>query len=87
MRYLFLSLISALLLCVSWPTYGVPFFIWVAFVPLLMAEHEISKLSSVKRKGWLVFGLSYLCFLIWNIVTTGWLYNSSIPMEATPKWQ
>ncbi len=85
MRYLFLSLISALLLCVSWPTYGVPFFIWVAFVPLLMAEHEISKLSSVKRKGWLVFGLSYLCFLIWNIVTTGWLYNSLNPDGSNSK--
>lgn len=27
----------------------------------------------------MVFGLSYLCFMIWNIVTTGWLYGSKNP--------
>ncbi|MBP7173671.1 MAG: apolipoprotein N-acyltransferase [Cloacibacterium sp.] len=81
MKYLLLSLISALLLSISWPTYGIPFFIFLAFVPLLMVEHEITKFSNIKikRKSWAVFGLSYLVFLIWNIVTTGWLYNSLNP--------
>jgi len=79
MKYLFLSLISALLLSVSWPTYGVPFFIFFALVPLLMMEHDISKFSKIKRKGWAIFGLSYLCFIIWNVVTTGWLYGSRNP--------
>jgi apolipoprotein N-acyltransferase len=79
MKYLFLSLISALLLSVSWPVYGVPFFIFIALVPLLLMEHEISKFSKIKRKGWAIFGLSYLCFLIWNIITTGWLYGSKNP--------
>lgn len=79
MKYLILSLLSAVLLSVSWPTYGVPFFIFIALVPLLMVEHDISKLSNVKRKGWKIFGLSYLTFLVWNIVTTGWLYNSLNP--------
>ena len=79
MKYIFLSLISALLLSISWPTYGVPFFIFFALVPLLMLEHDITKFSTIKRKGWTVFGLSYLCFIIWNIVTTGWLYGSKNP--------
>ena len=79
MKYIFLTLISALLLSVSWPTYGVPFFIFIALVPLLMMEHEISKFSKIKRKSWAIFGLSYLCFIIWNIVTTGWLYGSKNP--------
>ncbi len=79
MKYIFLSLISALLLSISWPTYGVPFFIFVALVPLLMMEHEISKFSKIKRKGWTIFGLSYLAFFIWNLVTTGWLYGSKNP--------
>ncbi len=79
MKYFFLSLISALLLSISWPTYGIPFFIFVALVPLLMMEHEISKFSKIKRKGWAIFGLSYLSFIIWNIVTTGWLYGSLNP--------
>ncbi len=68
-----------MLLSVSWPTYGVPFFIFIALVPLLMMEHDISKFSSIKRKGWAIFGLSYLTFIIWNIVTTGWLYGSKNP--------
>jgi len=79
MKYVILALISAMLLSVSWPTYGVPFFIFVALVPLLMMEHEVSKFSNFKRKSWVVFGLSYLCFVIWNIVTTGWLYGSKNP--------
>ncbi|MGC4128309.1 MAG: apolipoprotein N-acyltransferase [Bergeyella sp.] len=79
MKYLFLTLISALLLSVSWPTYGVPFFIFIALVPMLMMEHDISKFSNIKRKGWTIFGLSYLCFIIWNVVTTGWLYGSKNP--------
>lgn len=79
MKYVLLTLISAMLLSVSWPTYGVPFFIFFALVPLLMMEHGISKFSDYKRKSWMVFGLSYLCFVIWNIVTTGWLYGAKNP--------
>ncbi|WP_449400938.1 apolipoprotein N-acyltransferase [Chryseobacterium wanjuense] len=79
MKYVLLTLISAMLLSISWPTYGVPFFIFFALVPLLMMEHGISKFSGYKRKSWMVFGLSYLCFVIWNTVTTGWLYGSKNP--------
>ncbi len=79
MKYILLSLISAMLLSISWPTYGVPIFIFIALVPLLMMEHDISKFSKIKRKGWAIFGLSYLTFVIWNIVTTGWLYGAKNP--------
>lgn len=79
MKYVLLTLISAMLLCISWPTYGVPFFIFFALVPLMMMEHGISKFSDYNRKSWVVFGLSYLCFVIWNAVTTGWLYGSKNP--------
>lgn len=79
MKYLLLSIISGLLLSVAWPTYGVPFFIFFALVPLLIMEHDIAKFSTLKKKGWAVFGLSYLCFMIWNIVTTGWLYGAKNP--------
>lgn len=79
MKYIILSLFSAVLLSISWPTYGIPFFIFFALVPLLMAEHQVAKFSNIKNKGWAVFGLSYLTFIIWNIVTTGWLYGSKNP--------
>ncbi len=83
MKYLILSLLSAMLLSISWPTYGIPFFIFFALIPLLMMEHEISKFSKIKRKGGVIFALSYLCFVIWNVVTTGWLYGSKNP-DGTP---
>ena len=79
MKYIFLSLISALLLSISWPTYGIPFFIFFAFVPLLLMEQEISKFSKINKKGWVVFGLTYLAFFIWNVVTTGWLCHAKNP--------
>ena len=79
MKYIFLSLISALLLSISWPTYGIPFFIFFAFVPLLLMEQEISKFSKINKKGWAVFGLTYLAFFFWNVVTTGWLYHAKNP--------
>lgn len=79
MKYLLPALLSAVLLSISWPTYGVPFFIFVALVPLLMLEHDISKFSKIRHKGWVVFGLSYLTFFVWNLVTTGWLYGSKNP--------
>ncbi len=79
MKNLLLALISGVLLAISWPTYGIPFFIFFAFVPLLMMEHNIAKFSNIKRKSLAIFGLSYLTFVIWNAVTTGWLYNSKLP--------
>lgn len=79
MKYLLLSLISAMLLSISWPTYGIPFFIFFALVPLLLMEHDITHFSKIKNKSLIIFCLTYLCFLIWNIVTTGWLYGAKNP--------
>ncbi|MPS73549.1 MAG: apolipoprotein N-acyltransferase [Chryseobacterium sp.] len=79
MKNLLLALISGVLLAICWPTYGIPFFIFFAWVPLLMMEHNIAKFSDIKKKKLAVFCFSYLTFLIWNAVTTGWLYNSQLP--------
>jgi len=79
MKNLLLALISGVLLAISWPTYGIPFFIFFAFVPLLMMEHNIQKFTDIKKKSLTIFGLSYLTFVVWNAVTTGWLYNSKLP--------
>lgn len=79
MKHIILSLLAAVLLSISWPTYGLPFFIFFALVPLLIMEHDLTKFSKLKNKSWTVFGLAYLAFMIWNIVTTGWLYGSKNP--------
>lgn len=79
MKNLLLALISGVLLAISWPTYGLPFFIFFAWVPLLMMEHNVAKFSDIKKKKLAVFCYAYLTFLIWNFVSTGWLYNSQLP--------
>lgn len=78
MKNILLAVFSAVLLSVSWPTAGFPFLIFGAFLPLFWAENLVSN-SDNKRKGATFFGLSYLAFALWNIATTGWLYNSQNP--------
>ena len=74
MKNLGLCLLSGVLLAISWPTYGIPFFLFIAFVPMLWAihswrENEVSK--------WKIFGGVYLGFLVWTTVATWWVYNST----------
>ncbi|TBW25672.1 apolipoprotein N-acyltransferase [Gramella sp. KN1008] len=76
MRNFFYALLSGVLLAISWPTYGFPIFIFAAFVPLLLAEFKVRNFSKsrVKLK---VFGLAYLSFFVWNLITTYWIYFST----------
>src|SRR5690606_13969395 len=64
------------LFSISWPTYGFPIFIFIAFLPLLFVEQDI-RMHHSKTK-WRVFGFAYLTFLIWNLITTGWLYYADV---------
>ncbi|SDS00648.1 apolipoprotein N-acyltransferase [Gramella sp. MAR_2010_147] len=76
MKNLIYALLSGILLAISWPTYGFPLFIFFAFIPLLIAEFNIRNHS----KSWVklkVFGVSYLSFFIWNLITTYWIYFST----------
>lgn len=76
MKYFFYALLSGMLLALGWPTYGFPLLLFFAFVPLLYAEHIIRMQQAHNRKL-KIFGLSYLSFFIWNLVTTYWLYFST----------
>ena len=72
---LVLSVLSGLLLALSWPTYGFPLLIFFAFIPLFLAEAILSKSErKVKHK---VLALGYLTFLLWNFITTWWLFYAS----------
>jgi len=72
-----LASISGLLLAIGWPTYGFPIVLFFAFVPLLIAEKTI-RLGEKKRKGVKIIATSYLTFLIWNAITTWWLWYSTV---------
>ena len=77
MKNLLFALLSGILLAISWPTYGFPLFIFFAFVSLLLAEFRIRNFSKsrIKLK---VFGVSYLSFFIWNLITTYWVAYSTL---------
>lgn len=70
------ALLSGLLLGLSWPTYGLALLAFIGFVPLLLAEEKIrnSKSNSKNRK---VFLTAYITFLIWNSITTWWIWYST----------
>ncbi len=76
MKNLLYALSSGFLLALSWPTYGFAFLILFAFVPLLYVEFNIRNHSPSFMKL-RVFGVAYLTFFTWNLITTYWLYFSS----------
>ncbi len=59
-----------MLLWLAWPPLPLTFFIFAAFVPLLLIE---DKSESWKK----LLGLVFLYLFIWNTLTTWWIWNSS----------
>lgn len=77
-RKILLALISGLLLWLSWNPNGLPFLIFFAFVPLLViSDLLISK--EHKHSSGLAFCYGVIAFLIWNVGTTWWIFNSTGP--------
>ena len=72
-----LILLTGIFLSLGWPTYGSPLLLFIAMVPLLDFVQQVRN-SSLKNKNRTVFVYSYAAFLIWNIWTTWWIYNSSV---------
>jgi apolipoprotein N-acyltransferase len=71
-RYLFAAIASGLLLWAAWPVSPFSFLIFIAWIPLLWVASEIKS-----RKKFL--GLCYVSMFIWNVATTWWIWNASIP--------
>lgn len=67
-----LAVLSGLLLSAAWPARGLSLLIFVAWVPLLFVQQY---LGDHKQKG--MFRLAWLSFLIWNSLTTWWIWNST----------
>src|SRR4051812_40141718 len=70
------SLISGILLWLSWPERGITALIFIGWVPLLFAEHRFSSMHR-RRKGWRMFGNFYIAIFTWNVLTCWWIYNST----------
>jgi apolipoprotein N-acyltransferase len=71
-----LSVLSGILLAPAWYSWGSGLFLLIALVPLLFVENEINKHPD-KLKKRLNFWLPFLCFLLFNLLTTWWIKNAS----------
>ncbi len=77
LHLLLLSILSGLLFTISWPINGIPLFIFIAFVPLLIIEGEI--LEHPQKYGCCaIFKFIYPAFFIWNLLTTWWVGYSTL---------
>lgn len=73
-KKLLLSILSGLLFSAAWPRGGFTPLIFVAFVPLLIISDD---LKQQRRPSGQIMLFAYIAFLIWNVLTTYWVYNSS----------
>jgi len=70
MKKIFAALLGGLLLAFSWPVIGIFPVIFFAFVPLLILEDKAKNSKEV-------FGYSYLAFVVFNIITTYWVWYAT----------
>jgi len=76
--YLFLlAVASGLILSAGWPMNGFPFLLFAGFVPLLFIEDYINRFRGNFNK-FSMLTYSYVAFFIWNLLTTWWIWNSTI---------
>lgn len=73
----FLSLLSALLLCLGWTHLGIGWVMFVAFVPILILLEDLQK-SSNKTASSAFLGYTFLSFLIWNVFAVWWICNATV---------
>jgi len=75
-RLLGLSTATGVLLSLGFPPIPLTSLMFLAFVPLLIVEKEISIFREGTSK-WEVFKYSYNAFVIWNILSTYWVTNTA----------
>ena len=71
-KNLILCLLSSLLLSLPWYSQFSGLILLVAFVPLLFIEHDYA----INGKKYVIKYFA-LCFLLWNIFTTWWIYKAT----------
>ena len=74
-KLFFLSFLSAALLSAAWPTWGFAPLLFVAFIPLLYVQQIISGDNRLRAKH--LFLYAYITFVLWNVLTTWWVWNAS----------
>lgn len=70
-----ISLAGALLLWAAWPTAPFTFLIFIAFIPLL-------RLADIVPHRPKFFGCIFLTLFLWNLATTWWVGNTTVPASG-----
>jgi apolipoprotein N-acyltransferase len=71
-----LAVLSGVFLGLSWVAPFSIVLIFIAFIPLLWLFDNLEK-TPERKNGKLFFGYAFLSFLIWNVITTWWIFNST----------
>ncbi|WMJ72430.1 apolipoprotein N-acyltransferase [Cytophagaceae bacterium ABcell3] len=75
-QYLLLSSLSGILLSIAWPPLPLGLVLLFAFVPLLVVNESLIQ-SGARKSGSRFFLYSYLTLIIWNVLTTWWIWNAT----------
>ena len=70
-----LAVLSGLLIAAAWPVRGLAPLAFVAFIPLLFLQDRIGDKENPEKGS--VFWLSFLTFLVWNGLTTWWVWKTT----------
>jgi apolipoprotein N-acyltransferase len=74
---LLLSLLSGLLLGISWPPRTLTFLVFIGFVPLLFVVDELNR-EGVKHSNFKLFVLSFASFLLFNVLSLWWITRATM---------
>jgi apolipoprotein N-acyltransferase len=72
-----LCIFSAVLLSLPWLNILPGWILFVALIPLLIVEDHLTNHQD-KYTGIVFFSYAYLCFWLWNSLTTWWIMNATL---------
>lgn len=75
MQYFLVSTLGAFLLYLGFPTISWTALMFIGFVPFLYIEHRLSQSDKPRKRA--LFAYTYHGLLLWNILSTFWVANTS----------
>ncbi len=75
-RLLRLATFGGAILALGFPPFPLTFLIFIGFIPFLQLEKDIAE-SREGTSKWTVFKYSFHGFLVWNILATYWIANTT----------
>ncbi|MBK9012586.1 MAG: hypothetical protein IPM82_00005, partial [Saprospiraceae bacterium] len=93
LRWLGLSTLSGVLLALSFPPFPTTILLFIAWVPLLIVEYEISKEKQAALESSIpqtpkpsLLPYAYHTFVLWNILVTWWVGNTAFIAGIVAIW-